>query len=385
MKLNIFNIIILLGAIQGLMLAGVFLFSKKLNRQSNFFLALLLLSFSMVNLANCLWDMGFVKQTPILQFLPLNWTLLIPFSLYYFIQYLINPVYKIADKEYLLLLPFGIQLAQKLVQLGLFLSNPNQLDEWRYFFNRLVQVLEIIAIIYCIVVFVLSIRKINQFQSQLQNQFADIERRSLAWIKNILIKVALLLALWIVPYVFAMITDTNVNNYMYPLWIGMTVVVYWLGWAMFNRRDLFEFTPPEVLVSKSNEIPLWANTVPATQLESKELPVAWEQHYQKLKSLIENEKLYLDMDLSMSTLAQKMNLSNGYLSQIINQKEGVNFYDYINKYRVEAVTQKLLDPASSHLSIYGIAMDCGFKSKSTFNLVFKKVTGLTPTAYKNSL
>lgn len=331
----------------------------------------------MVNIANCLWDIGFSKQTLLLKHLPLNWTLLIPFALYYFIQCLINPSYKLSGKEYFLLLPFGIQIAQKIVQLGLFLSNPALLLEWTFSFNRLAQALEITAIIYCIIVFILSIQKINRFQVQLQNQFADIERRSLYWVKNILLKVAFLLLLWIIPYVYATITNTQVNNYMYPLWIGMTIVVYWLGWSMFSKRDLFEYTPPTMLQLQEENNPISLETK-----KEKISPAKWEDHFQELIRLMEEKKLFLDFDISMTSLAEKMELSNGYLSQIINQKKGLNFYDYINQYRVEEVKKRLEDPKYSHLSLYGLAMDCGFKSKSTFNAVFKKMTGLTPSEYK---
>lgn len=350
------------------------------------FLALLLLSFSMVNLANCLWDMGFSKQYVWMQHLPLNWTLMIAFALYYFVQYLINPTYKFSSKEYLLLLPFVVQQIQKLFQLYLHFTNPQLLQEWSLFFATLIRGFEITAILFCIGVFIISVKKINRFQAQLQNEFADIERRSLAWIKKILTVVVLLLALWIVPYVYAMVSKTDVNRYMYPLWIGMTIVVYWLAWSMFSRRSLFEYTPPETLNQQENEVTPENATLPLIpEKTEKSFPETWEQHFPELTRLMTEEKLYLDFDISMSSLAEKMGLSNGYLSQIINQKKGQNFYDYVNTYRVKAVQEKLKDPASSNLSLYGIALDCGFKSKSTFNAVFKKIIGLTPSAYKNSL
>lgn len=330
--------------------------------------------------------MGFSKQHLLLKHLPLNWTLMIPFALYYFVQYLVNPSYKFSAKEYLLLLPFAIQQIQKLAQLYLHLTNPQMLKEWEPFYTLLIKGLEITAIIYSVAVFVASFKKINRFEIQLQDEFADIERRSLTWIKKILGIVVLLLALWIVPYVYAAINHTDVNRYMYPLWIGMTIAVYWLAWSMLSRRGLFEYTPPEILKPKEHkETPLSEYFSASPEKKEKAIPASWEQHYQELTRLMEVEKLYLDFDISMSSLAQKMGLSNGYLSQIINQKEDQNFYDYINTYRVKAVQEKLTDPASDHLSLYGIALDCGFKSKSTFNAAFKKITGLTPSAYKNNL
>ena len=80
-----------------------------------------------------------------------------------------------------------------------------------------------------------------------------------------------------------------------------------------------------------------------------------------------------------------MDLSKGYLSQIINQKEGKNFFDFINHYRVEDVKEKLNDDAYSHFSILGVALEAGFKSKSTFNAVFKKMTGMTPSQFKRKI
>jgi AraC-like DNA-binding protein len=263
------------------------------------------------------------------------------------------------------------------VQLFLFLVAPDLLQRWQPYFGTLIRALEISAIIYCIAVFVISIRRINNFQRQLQNQFADIEQRSLAWIKNILVKVFFLMVLWIVPYVFAAANKGDVNDYMYPLWIGMTIVVYWLAWSMFSRRDLFEYTPPRVL--QPVEV---ANGMAKEDRKDRTAAEKWEIHYKELTRLMEDEKLFLDPEISMTTLARKMQLSNGYLSQMINQVEGLNFYDYINRYRVEEVKKRLDDPKFSNLSLYGLAIDCGFRSKSTFNGVFKKMTGLTPSEFR---
>lgn len=386
MNINFFNLLIFLGAIQGFLLALFFLFSSKLNKKSNLFLALLLLSFSFINTANCLWDMGFSKQTILLQHLPLNWTLMIPFALLFFVQYLINPTYKFKKWEWWLLVPFAIQIGQKLVQLCLFLGNPSLLIQAKSTFNSLIKVLEIISIVYTIVVFIISIKKINEFENKLQHQFSNTDKRSLSWLKNILLKVAFLLLLWIVPYVYAAIKNTAVANYMYPLWLSMTIVIYWLAWTMFTKRDLFEYTLPENLPKEIIEIkePIFIENEEENEKEKQEADT-WQLHYQALLNLMKTEKPYLDFDLNMTSLALKMNLSNGYLSQIINKKEGLNFYDFINKYRVEELKNRLVNKEYSHLNLYGLAMDCGFKSKSTFNAVFKKMTGCTPSEYKNRL
>ncbi|MBV6655045.1 MAG: AraC family transcriptional regulator, partial [Mameliella sp.] len=77
-----------------------------------------------------------------------------------------------------------------------------------------------------------------------------------------------------------------------------------------------------------------------------------------------------------------MGVHTKVLSAIINSCLGKNFHDFVNEYRIEEVKRRILDPAYDHWSLLGIALDCGFNSKSTFNRIFKKFTGYTPRAFK---
>jgi AraC-like DNA-binding protein len=81
-------------------------------------------------------------------------------------------------------------------------------------------------------------------------------------------------------------------------------------------------------------------------------------------------------------LASQLTLNQNQLSQVINQKSGNNFFVFVNTYRVEEVKKRLLDSSFSHLSILGIAYDCGFRSKSAFNRIFKAQVGLSPLEYQ---
>lgn len=97
------------------------------------------------------------------------------------------------------------------------------------------------------------------------------------------------------------------------------------------------------------------------------------------------KKPYLDAELTLSGLAKDLSMSRSQLSQLINDGIGENFYDFVNKYRVEEVKRLMTDPQISNYSLLGIALEAGFKSKSTFNLIFKRFTGLTPSEYKKNL
>jgi len=100
-----------------------------------------------------------------------------------------------------------------------------------------------------------------------------------------------------------------------------------------------------------------------------------------LKNLIETEKPYLKDDLRLAELSEILSLPTNYVSELINTYLNTNFFDFINSYRIEEIKQKLLDPQYQHFSILGIAMECGFNNKTSFNRVFKKLTGETPTSY----
>lgn len=110
-----------------------------------------------------------------------------------------------------------------------------------------------------------------------------------------------------------------------------------------------------------------------------------EVYLQRLLAFMEQEKPYLDAELTIYDLSAKINISKHHLTQILNNHLGKNFFTFINEYRIDEVKRKLADPAFDHLTILGIAFDCGFNSKSSFNNIFKQYTGFTPSEYKKQI
>ncbi|MDJ1469913.1 helix-turn-helix domain-containing protein [Xanthocytophaga flava] len=117
-----------------------------------------------------------------------------------------------------------------------------------------------------------------------------------------------------------------------------------------------------------------------SSLDDKETPVL----VQKLLSFMVTERPYLNGDLTLNELADKLKLSTHHLSQLVNEQIGKNFSDFINEYRVEELKKRLQDPASMHIKIEELAFESGFNSKSVFNTAFKKMTGLTPSQFRKS-
>ena len=104
--------------------------------------------------------------------------------------------------------------------------------------------------------------------------------------------------------------------------------------------------------------------------------------FQEIHDLVAQEKLYLDYDLKLNTVAEKLDKSIHHISQAINQSSGKNFPDFINGFRIEAAKKKLLEPKPD--TIYAISLDVGFNSKAAFYTAFKKATSHTPTAFKQA-
>ena len=102
---------------------------------------------------------------------------------------------------------------------------------------------------------------------------------------------------------------------------------------------------------------------------------------EKLEALLEQEQYYLDDELSLGQLADYMNLRPVELTELIKISSYENFYDLINSYRIEEVKNQLKD---SDDQIIQLAYQNGFRSKSTFNKIFKEKTGMTPKEYRVS-
>lgn len=109
------------------------------------------------------------------------------------------------------------------------------------------------------------------------------------------------------------------------------------------------------------------------------------EYLQKLLEYMDREKPYLDSDLTIHDLARITGIPRHYITEVLNEKHGRNFFAFINEYRVKEVITRLSDAKYQHYTIIAIAFDSGFNSKSTFNSFFKTFTGKTPSQYRQDL
>ena len=114
-------------------------------------------------------------------------------------------------------------------------------------------------------------------------------------------------------------------------------------------------------------------------------PKLIQQYKTDLISSMEKDKLYINGKLSIQDVSSSLGIPRQYISEVLNEHMDTNFQDFINQYRVEEFIIRLKNDQNNHFTLLGIATDVGFNSKSSFNAIFKKYKGLTPTQFKKTL
>lgn len=169
------------------------------------------------------------------------------------------------------------------------------------------------------------------------------------------------------------------------------VKVAWLFFALFFNYawiDVFDTTIR--LITMLSVFYLFLNVINKVKVGIKKEPYAKSSiengevmHLkERLSNLMKDTELYLNKDLKMVEIAANLNISEHKLSQLLNVHLGTNFFEYINKYRVNKARLLLKNPDYDKYTIETIARECGFNSKSTFNEAFKKMEGVTPSVFK---
>ncbi len=152
--------------------------------------------------------------------------------------------------------------------------------------------------------------------------------------------------------------------------------------------SFYAIRQPEILdypVVSRSETENVAQTGTEKYAKSGLRPEQAEEYLTRLLTIMDEEKPFLDGDMTIHDLSQKTGIPRHHITEVLNEKYGRNFFTFVNEYRVREVISRINDPKYQHYTILAIAFDAGFNSKSTFNTIFKTYTGNTPSEYRNEL
>lgn len=226
--------------------------------------------------------------------------------------------------------------------------------------------------------FVASIRLFKRLDINIFNNFSSEEHINLDWLRKLVFSFG---AIWTVLMIIATIHHVfHLFSWVFcthGMFLSLSVFILLIGYFGLKQKEIFNQYP------NAQDDYVTEPKIKYAGVLLKE-PDA-ELYVSQIQHCMCHDKPYLDADLTLPQLATQLQIPSHLLSRVINEKFGLNFFDFINQFRVEEVKTKLNHPEFDHLSLLGIAFECGFNSKSAFNRVFKKLTGITPSAYKNQL
>ncbi len=383
MELTLSNIILIIAAAQASLLS-LLIFQKHQNLFANRFLALLMGSYTIVLIHLLLQDTGYYKYVPqvfIVVGIPLA---AFPFH-YFYTKYLINRAVTFNRNDWLHFLPF---LCFELLLLigdlsgamdfsSMALAGPAETP-------LLFQIFNVAIIVQGLTYIGISYRLISNYNKHIKDVLSSIEHVQLHWLRNITIAGLSALILFLTELLL-LTYGVNISNFVLSS-IVFAVYVYGMGYIGLLKTEIFaspivEREMEEVVNSES------VKTIESSEkYERSGLSEETAQKYlHQLLRLMDEQKPYLNSELTLSQLAASAGISPHNLSEIINSLRRQNFYDFINGYRIEQIKKDLADPSKQHLKILSLAFDAGFNSKATFNTLFKEQIGKTPSEYRRSI
>lgn len=225
---------------------------------------------------------------------------------------------------------------------------------------------------------------LKKLRINLFNNYSSLENNDLKWYNHLLLGLAFIVVLDTFCTLYELIYPPISWNIGTLIAFCFVILYTYLGYKGMVQSQILL---PDFLIENTSE--------KKSEDLSKSLPtkkvIGQLEHYtheqiEQLKTnlfqILEDKKLYLDETLNLSDLAEEMRISPKKLSELLNQHMNISFYNLINQYRVNEVMKRMLLPEYNKYTLVGLAYECGFQSKATFNRIFKQKTGKSPSNFK---
>ncbi len=369
MDLSLISYLSFLIAFQ-LLFVGIFLIThKKGNRRNNWLLAALfiLIAWNMGFLT--LQMSGFVFKSEFIQHIDDGFFLLYGPIFYLYAQGVIYKDFKLSKRHLLHLIPY------LLLTISLFtLKNNTPITSEEIIMNDFPWQYHLVGAFMYIHLFVylaLTYKSLSKYRRIIKNKYSQIDQMNLDWLSSSLNTFGLIAVVSLIQN-FVVFTE-NRSVVTIALVLLLFFVFYFVNKVIFKA-----LRQPEIFAGISqNET--------AKYQGSNLTPGQIEEYKEQLLTLLKTEKPFLNPQVSIADLSEKLSVPTKQLSQVINQSFDKSFFDFINSYRIQEVQHILTTSKDDKLTVLEAMYQAGFNSKSSFNTAFKKETGQTPTEFRKTI
>jgi AraC-like DNA-binding protein len=369
-----FKTILLLGSIQGFIVSSLLFFSGKKSYSNRILGSLILLitlaCFNLYGNYENWFDSGILRF--ITDIIPL--VIVMPFGplIWFYIQSVLDPSFRIKKKQRIHFYPVIIDLVPPLVVIAFIVGIltglvKNKPGPWGIFIDTYNVYADIPRWISVTTYVWLSAKYLKQYKTKVNGNLNG-HIHNYKWLRqfvNVFIVFQSLWLVYLIPYVTPQYTDKILDTFdWYPIYIPMTILIYWLGIKGFLISQAQAVTD-----KKTN-----GNTTISSQLAA--------QVAVTLIKAMSEDKVYLNPNLNLATLSEHTGVAAKTISAVLNQHLQKSFNEFVNGYRTNEFKERILQPELNHLTIAGIALDCGFNSQATFQRTFKELTGQSPSEFR---
>jgi AraC-like DNA-binding protein len=385
--------ITLLGAVQGLILAGV-LVVRRTNRTANRILAVAMLMFS-INLATSVYHAaGLVQRFPHFFGVAYPMPLLFGPLVYLYAVTASDRSRRLTRWDALHLVPFVLAVV---VGMPIYLmSGPEKIA----FFQALqrgeepliIRLTDPLKLVSGVTYTVTTLLLLKRHRARIKESYSSLEHVNLRWLVWLAGAGAAIWALAVVFQLTALVRSAEFQRGDDIISLAIALLVYGIGYMALRQSEIFRFDTDEHSVAPIAPA-MTAAPEPTAQTEQggsryeRSGLSDWEAAALKkaLLATMDRDRPWRDSDLTLADLARRLSTTPHKLSQALNAQLEQTFYDFVNGYRVRYVQRRIESGDAKNLTILSLALDAGFASKSTFNDVFKKHTGRTPSDYRRSV
>lgn len=350
------EIIISAGIVQGFFIALLYRDYKR--KHNHFLLSLLSISLSLIVFNIYYLDSYFYNRIgPFFLFAGPFIFLLGPF-LFFYLRNIVFPKSNIIRKD---IIHFALFIFFIAITIPVYFDGTDQF--YSLFLQRLIGSPWIFLVIQFGYYLVKARSLVRLHKNNIVEKFSNFEGRDVSWL-NLIIWIFIIIFVFITVATPWLLHNINISYFKYISSFFFSLILFFIAYKGLRQR-----IPTESIDTIKNEI----------ETSSEDI----QRLKEKLISHMEINKPYLNPELTLVDLAKQIGIGRNQLSEVINAGVGDNFYNFINKFRIEEVKQLFIDDSRKRYKIIYLATKAGFNSKSSFNHIFKKITGLTPSEYRN--